>query len=201
MDETEPPLPSTSTAPVSLDLRQHEQRRGTTKVALRASVLKAGLYTHVCPQCGINPPGQPVRRTFQYVPPWVFLGLFIHLVVLGLAYFFARRRMAGVLALCADCAAADRGGRRLRKFSLLGLGLFPVVLGLAASFLPMKDAAIAGGLSGLVAGVVGIVAARVHTRFDVIRCRFLDRKKDLILLTASKGFAAVVARDAPGALR
>lgn len=200
MDESEPP-PSTSTAPVSLDLRHHEQRRGTATVSLRASALKAGVYTHVCPQCGVNPPGRPVRRTFQYVPPWVYLGLFMNIVVFGIAYYMRRRRAAGVLALCADCAAADRGGRRLRRFSVLGLGLFPVVLALAASFLPVDGAVMGGALSGLVAGVVGMIAARVHTRFDVIKCRLIDRKKDLIQLTASKGFAAVVARDAPGALR
>ena len=48
--------------------------------------------------------------------------------------------------------------------------------------------------------VAGIVAAHRRTRFDVILCRFIDKKKGRVTIRTAGQFRRVLAKEAPDAL-
>lgn len=180
-------------------LRAAEQRvRLPLPVTVRISSVQSGLRTRTCLQCGLNPVTAPVHRKFTYVPPWVFIGLLLNVVILMILYFAGRRIVDGSLSLCPDCDGADRRGRAWRSWSVLGLILFPIV-GLALGA-PISEGAMAfGAASGLIAGIAGMVAAARKTRADVIAVRNIDKKAGTIELVASPDFGEVLAREAPQA--
>lgn len=190
-------------SPVSIpsaDVGLAEPRaRTTVPVTLKTAALEAGLHTHTCVQCGLNPAGPPVKRRYQYVPSWVYLGLMMNIVVLLILYYAGRRVVDGKLGLCADCDRADKRGRTLRGVSLVGLLAFPVV-GALVGALVSSDGLLFGAAAGVVAGVAGIVAAHRSTRFDVISARLIDKKAGTTILVASPELAGVLAREAPDAL-
>lgn len=168
-------------------------------VLVRTEALKAGLRTHTCLQCGLNPVSQPVARSFQYVPPWVYIGLLLNVLILMILYFAGRVVVKGSLSLCPDCDRADRRGRTLRGVSLLGLLLFPLVGLLLGA--PFDGGAMAfGAAAGLVAAIAGMVAAARSTRGDVITARLIDKKAGVTTLVASPELERVLSAEAPEAL-
>ncbi len=200
-DEPVSPSPTSSTALPHLDLAPPSpEERSPVGVVLRPSRLEQGLHTRTCPQCGLNPAGAPVKRTFQWVPPWVYFGLLLNIVILMILYYAGRRIVKGELPLCSDCDVADRRGRRLRSFSVAGIFLGPLVFAGLGGVTLGSEAAAAGALIGLVSGIVGIVASHRRTRFDVIGVKHIDRKRDTMTLTASPTFGRVLAAEAPDAL-
>lgn len=195
----EAPAPASSSSIPHLDLRPPREERRVVDVLLRPSSLEAGLHTQTCPHCGVNPAGPPVKRTFQYVPPWVYIGLLLNILVLIIMYMAGRRVVKGELTLCADCDAADTRGRRIRSGSLFGIFGFPLLFALLGGVTVGEDGAIIGGLVGIVAFIAGLVAAHRQTRFDVIAAKIIDKKKDTMTLSASPAFARVLAEEAPSA--
>ncbi len=191
---------STSSSLPHLDLRQPREQPSVVDVVVKCSALVAGLKTSTCPHCGINPAGPPVKRTFQHVPRWVYIGLFLNIVVLMIMYGLGRRVVKGELSLCADCASADKRGRLIRSLSFGGIVLFPAVLALIGGLALGGEGAVGGALAGLVAFVGGMFAAHHKTRFDVIGCKLIDKKADTMTLTSSPAFVGVLAREAPASL-
>lgn len=191
---------STSSSLPHLDLRQRREQPSVVDVVLRASSVTAGLHTKTCPHCGVNPAGPPVKRTFQYVPPWVYIGLVLNIVVLAILYAAGRRVIKGTVTLCPDCDVADRRGRTIRGVSLVGIVGFPALLAGLGALVAGEDGAIVGALAGIVAFIAGIVAAHRSTRFDVIGCKLIDKKADSITLTSSPAFRRVLRAEAPQAI-
>ena len=191
--------PASPSAMPRLDLRRPPQR-SVVDIVVRPSAVASTLRTHTCPQCGLNPAGPPVKRTFNWVPSWVYLGLLINIVVLLILYGVGRKVVKGELTLCADCDAADRRGRTIRSVSVAGLVLGPALFGTLGAMAAGGDGAMIGALIGLVAGIAGIVASHRQTRLDVIGVKHLDPKKDTMTLTASPSFATVLLAEAPDAL-
>ena len=102
-------------------------------VVINTSALEAGIHTKT-PQCGMNPTTTVAPRTFQYVPPWVYVGLLANVVLLAILDYAGRRVVKGQLHLCDDCDA-DRRARTLQSVSVGGLIGFPLVLGGIAAVL------------------------------------------------------------------
>lgn len=194
--DLEPAHPVSVPAP---DVRRADPTvRLPVETAVHTEALKAGLHTRTCLQCGLNPAGPPVPRTFQYVPPWVYLGLLLNVIILMIMYLAGRVVVKGSLSLCPDCDRADRRGRTVRSISVLGLILFPILGAIAG--IPFDGGGIAfGAASGLVAGVAGMVAATRATRADVISARLIDKKAGVTRLMASPELARVLEQEAPGA--
>lgn len=199
MNELEPREPANPVSVPSPDVRRTSDRaRPPLPVTVRTDAIKAGLHTKTCLQCGLNPVQQPVARTFQYVPPWVYFGLLLNVLILMIMYFAGRVVVKGSISLCEDCDRADRRGRTIRGVSLLGLILFPMI-GAVLGF-PFDGEGMAfGAASGLVAGIAGLVAATRSTRFDVITARLIDKKAGVTTLLASPEFARVLEAEAPDA--
>jgi hypothetical protein len=197
-DHREPALPAALPA---LDLSRRAEARTVTRVEVSTSALQAGLRTATCPQCGLNPATTLVKRRFIYVPPWVYIGLALNIIVLAIMYVAGRRVVDAQLSLCADCDAADRRARSLTSVSLFGLIGFPTIFGIAGGALVGLDAGMFGLAVGLVAGVVGVVAAHRHTKQDAIRCTFVDKARGVTTLAASDTLQRVLAQEAPTALR
>mgnify|MGYP001611834096 FL=1 len=167
-------------------------------VTLRISAVKDGLRTHTCLQCGLNPVTTPVPRKFMYVPPWVYIGLALNVVILLILYFAGRQIVEGSLSLCPDCDRADKRGRMWRGLSLGGLIVFPL-LGLLIGA-PFSDGAMGfGAAAGLIAGIAGIATAISKTKADVMVVRKIDKKAGTLELTAAPEFGDVIAREAPHA--
>jgi hypothetical protein len=195
----EPALPA---ALPRLDLRATGDRpRVLADVMLSTTALQDGIRTHTCPQCGLNPTTTLAKRTFQYVPPWVYIGLVMNLIVLLILYFAGRRVVKGEVALCADCDAADRRARTLQSVSVGGLVAFPALFGVGLGTLLGVDAGLLGAAVGVVSGIVGMIAAHRLTRFDALRCVMVDKKSNTTTLKVSDSFARVLASEAPGTLR
>ena len=169
-------------------------------VALRASALEAGLHTATCPQCGINPAGPPVERTFQHVPGWVYIGLLANVVVMMILYLVGRVRVTGTLTLCADCDAADRRGRRLRSLSVVGLVGLPLLFGFIGGIAAGVEAALVGAGAGVVGGAIGAIVAHRRPATETIGVKFANRKQNVLELTANATFRDVIEREAPDAL-
>lgn len=197
-DHTGPSLPA---ALPRLDLRHPDRQRRLADVTLSSTMLQQGLRTHTCPQCGINPTTTLAKRTWQYVPPWVYIGLLVNIIVVLMMYFASRRVVKGELGLCADCEAADRRGRTIQSVSVAGLVAFPALFGFSVGAVVGADAGLFAAAVGLVSGVVGMIAAHRTTRFDVIRCVMVDKKQSTLTLKASDAFARVLRAESPGALR
>jgi hypothetical protein len=125
----------------------------------------------------------------------------MNIIVLLVLYYVGRQVVKGELGLCAECDAADRRGRTLQGVSVGGLLLFPLLFGVGLGTVLGLDAGLLGAAVGVVSGVVGMVAAHRFTRFDVIRCIAVDKKKGTLTLKASETFARVLGGEAPGALR
>ncbi|MBI1946249.1 MAG: hypothetical protein HYS27_11160 [Deltaproteobacteria bacterium] len=175
---------------------QHE--RVPQPVRLKIAAVQGGLRTHTCLQCGLNPVSAPVPRKFLYVPPWVYIGLALNVVILLILYFAGRQVVQGSLSLCPDCDRADKRGRFWRALSVLGLIVFPIA-GLLLG-VPVSDAAMGfGAASGLVAGIAGMVAAARKTRADVVVCKKIDKKAGTLELMAAPEFGDVINREAPEA--
>lgn len=201
MDDTRSLEPSLPAALPHLDLRGHaEGPRPLQSVVLRTSALEAGMRTHICPQCGVNPTTGLVKRTFQFVPPWVYVGLLLNVLVLMLLYFVGRRVVKAELSLCADCDAADRRGRTTQSLSVVGLIGFPLALGFGLGATVGVDAGLFGAAAGVVSGIVGMVAAHRATRADVIRCVAVDKTLGTTTLKASDTFARVLLAEGSTAL-
>lgn len=177
-------------APPVLDIRS----RTRAEVSLsREEVERLGLVTTTCPMCGLNPAGPTVKRKFEFVPPWVYLGLMANIVVLVVLYLVGRKRIDVDLALCEECASADKRAGRLRGFSFAGLILGPLLGALAGS--PGGGQAVAiGAGAGVVAGIVGMVAAHLHTRHDVLACKRID--KHAIVLQGTAHVPEILEREA-----
>lgn len=191
---------ATSSSLPHLDLRPPREVQQIVEVKIKPSALMAGLHTKTCPQCGLNPAGPLVKRSFQYVPPWVYVGLLLNIVVLLILYYAGRTVVKGELTLCPDCDAADTRGRRFRSLSVVGLVGFPIVFATLGGLVAGSDAALAGGFAGLVAAFAGMFAAHRRTRYDVIGCKFADKKKDTMTLQASPAFQRVLAEEASEAV-
>ena len=157
----EPALPAALPA---LDLTKPHEKRGVAKVDLSTAALQAGVQTKTCPQCGLNPATTMAKRRFMYVPPWVYAGLAINIIILAVLYIAGRRIVDGHLSLCADCDAADRRARTLQSLSVGGLVLFPMLMAGVAGFVLGIEAGLMGAAAGFVAGLAGIVAAHRHTK-------------------------------------
>ncbi len=184
-----------------LDLESRgEGPRQVKPVVVTTSSLQAGLRTHTCPQCGINPTTGLVKRTWQYVPPWVFIGLAFNIIILLIMYMAGRRVVKGELSLCADCDAADKRARTVQGLSAVGLVAFPALLGIPLGAILGAEAGIFGACAGLVSGIVGMVVAHKRTKPDAIRCTMIDKKSGAVTLTASESFQRVLAAEAPDAL-
>lgn len=195
----EPALPA---AMPRLDLRATGDRpRVLADVVVSTTALQDGIRTHTCPQCGLNPTTTLAKRTFQYVPPWVYIGLVMNLLVLLVLYFVGRRVVKGEVALCADCDAADRRARTLQSVSVGGLIGFPALFGVGLGAALGVEAGLLGAAVGIVSGVVGMIAAHRLTRFDALRCVMVDKTTNTTTLKASDTFARVLASEAPDALR
>jgi hypothetical protein len=147
----------------------------------------------------VNPTTGLVKRTFQFVPPWVYVGLLLNVLVLALLYFMGRRIVKAELSLCADCDAADRRGRTTRRLSVLGLIGFPMVLGFGLEAVCI-DGGLFGLAAGVVSGIVGMVAAHRATRADVIRCVAVDKTLGTTTLKASDTFSRVLLAERCDAL-
>ena len=180
-------------------LRSAEQRvRVPQPIRLKIVAVQGGLRTHTCLQCGVNPVSEPVPRKFMYVPPWVYVGLALNVVILMILYFAGRQVVQGSLSLCPDCDRADKRGRFWRGLSVLGLILFPIAGALLG--VPISEGAVAfGAASGLTAGIAGMVAATRKTRADVIVCRKIDKKGGTLELMAAPEFGDVIDNEAPQA--
>lgn len=180
-------------------LRSADQRVRTPQpIRLKIAAVQGGVHTPTCLQCGLNPVTTPVPRKFQYVPPWVYIGLALNVVILMILYFAGRQIVRGSLSLCPDCDRADKRGRFWRGLSVLGLIVFPIA-GLLLG-VPLSDAAMGfGAASGLVAGIAGMVAATRKTRGDVIVVKKIDKKAGTLELTAAPEFGDVIDREAPQA--
>jgi hypothetical protein len=167
-------------------------------VVLDGPSLAAGLHTLTCPQCGLNPAGPPVARTFQYIPPWVYVGLVFRGFGLLILYLIGRRRVKATLTLCGDCDRADKRARRIRGLSMFGVVLLPA-LASTALFLDTVVGGIAVGAAA-VAGAIATVVAHTRTRSDVIACKKIEGKPQRVTLTAAPSFRRIVAAEAPAAL-
>jgi hypothetical protein len=152
---------------------------------LRCSVAEAGLVTTRCPQCGINPSGEPKEHQWRFVPPWVYMmfGMGMWWVAL-FAYFVVRRKVITSLMLCADCAKTAARSRWLRSLSVVGMAALPTMFGLVGAALHEVGFAI-GAMTGVVSGIVGMVAAHRHTRFDLMHCKHIDKTNDTMTLQLS----------------
>lgn len=182
-----------------LDLRRDDERPVFVDIDLKYDHVEAGIRTHTCPQCGLNPGGAVVKK-WQYIPPWVYVGLLINILVLLILYSTGKRTVKAELNLCQDCDQADNAAQRLRGLSLGGLFLGPLAAGIVGGVSLGEDGAIVGALTGLVAGIAGIVAAHRRTRFDVIVCRLIDKKKGKVTIRTAGQFRRVLAHEAPDAL-
>ncbi len=167
-------------------------------IVLHGPSLVAGLRTHTCPQCGLNPAGPPVARTFQYIPPWVYIGLLFRGFGLLILYLIGRRRVKATLSLCSDCDRADKRARNIRGLSMFGVFVLPA-LGASVLWLDTVVGAVAAG-AGFVAGIVATVVAHARTRSDVIACKKIEGKPQKVTLTASPSFGRVLAAEAPDSL-
>lgn len=192
--------PSVPAAMPQLDLRHRDGPRVLKDVVVSTSALQGGVHTRTCPQCGLNPTTTMARRTWQYVPPWVYVGLVLNVLILAMLYYAARVVVKGAVSLCDDCAAADRRGRTIQSMSVIGLVAFPVLLGVGLGAIVGAEAGIFGAAAGVVSGIAGMIAAHRMTRFDVIRCTMVDKKKGTLTLKASDTFGQVLAAEAPRAL-
>ena len=155
------------------------------------------LVLRTCPQCGLNPAGAPVARTFQWVPPWVFAGLLLNIIVLLILYYVGRQRLMVQLPLCADCAAADKRGRTIVGFAIASVFALPALFALIGSV--VDNPGIGAGI-GFVAGLVAAGTAVFRTRPQVIECRKIDKKAGTITLRAAPSWRGVVEREQPEAL-
>lgn len=165
---------------------------------LRKDGLTYGVNTKTCPQCGLNPGGLPKKRVFLYVPPWVYLGFLANIIVVLVLYSVGRKRVETRVTLCDDCARADRRGRTLRGFSVVGVIagiLAPLFVGLAVD---SPEVAIFGMGVGLVAGIVGAVVTHRRTQGDVILCLHIDAQQ--VKLKASPAWRRVLAEEQPDLL-
>jgi hypothetical protein len=162
---------------------------------LRRAFLPARLATHTCPQCGLNPAGPLRRRWFQYVPPWVNIGIALNVFVLFILYLAGRKRVELSLGLCGECVAAERRARLLRGGSVLAAVFAPFAPLLAADE-PLL--ALAGAGVVLVGGVVGSIVTHVRTRSDVVGCERIDQES--VVLRASPSWRRVLADEAPEVL-
>ncbi len=167
-------------------------------VLLDKDALAAGLHLDTCPQCGANPAGTTPPRTLQWVSPFIWFAFLISLIVVVILHYTLRVRVTTALPLCADCAAADRRGRRLAALGLLGVVLGPVVLGAAGT---VVGAGGVGAAVGLVAGLVGAVTAQVKLAPQMIVCRRIDAQEKTVTLRASPTWRSVLEREQPEALR
>lgn len=190
------PSPDLSATP----LAERDDQRPVPLLFDKALLSSAGVSTATCPQCGLNPAGAPVKRTLEYVPPWVYVGLLLHVFVLFILYLVGRRVVRTSFTLCRDCDRADRRGRNIRSLSVLGAVFAPFV-GLFVGLGFGQGAAPGLVLMGiaLVAGVVGAVVAHRKTRGDVIDCQHID--KLYVMLKVRPGFREVLAREQPELLR
>ncbi len=148
----------------------------------------------------MNPTTGLVKRTWQYVPRWVYIGLLFNIIILLIMYMAGRRVVKGELTLCADCDAADKRARTLQSVSAVGLFAFPAILGIPLGMLIGPEAGIFGACAGLVSGIVGMVVAHKRTKPDAIRCTLIDKKAGILTLSASETFRQVLASEAPEAL-
>jgi len=169
-------------------------------VVLSTTALQQGIRTHTCPQCGLNPTTTMVKRTFQYVPPWVYIGLLMNVIVLLLLYVVGRRVVKGEVALCADCNDADRRARTLQSVSVVGLVAIPLLFSFGAGLFLGAEAGLLAGAVGVVSGIVGMIAAHRTTRFDALRCVMVDKQANTTTLKASDTFSRVLLGEAPDAL-
>ncbi|MDP2341661.1 MAG: hypothetical protein Q8O67_11945 [Deltaproteobacteria bacterium] len=203
MTSTDTPIrsPASPSALPHLELQRGPEQRSLVELLVRPSAFEQKLRTQTCPQCGLNPAGPLVKRSFQWVPGWVYIGLLLNIAILLIMYMAGRRVVKAEISLCADCDAADRHGRSLRSVSVAGVVLGPALFAFAGGITVGTELAIAGACAGLVAGIVGIIAAHRRTRFDVIGVKHIDRKVDTMTLRVSPSFARVLAAEAPDALR
>ena len=203
-DNSRPPLRQTPQLPVAAQsqrpLRAVDEPPPKPELVFLHSDALRDLHTATCPQCGINPAGPPVTRTFQYVPPWVYLGLLANVLVLAIMYFAGRRRVHATLRLCPDCAAADKRGRRLRAISVGGLVAFPAIGALLGSLAGDAGFILGGASAGLVAAIAAIVAAVTKTKHEVIEAKNIDKKAGTITLLAAPTWQRVIEAEAHDAL-
>ena len=193
--------PSLPTALPHLDLRTTGVGpRRVEQVVVRTSALQSGIRTHTCPQCGMNPTTAFVKRTFQYIPPWVYAGLLLNVLVLMVLYFSGRRVVKAELGLCTECDKADRRGRTLQSMSVLGVLCFPMLFGFGLGAVGGVELGLFGAAAGIVSGIAGMVAAHRATRFDVMRCVGVDKKLGTTTLKASVSFKRVLELQAASAL-
>ena len=202
-DNSRPMLRQTPQLPVAAQsqrpLRSVDEPPPKPELVFLHSDALRDLKTQTCVQCGINPAGPPLSRTLQYVPPWVYLGLLVNVIVLAVLYFAARRRVNAVFRLCPDCARADVRGRRLRGVSLVGLLAFPLLGSAMGAAFGDGGYVLGGASAGLVAAIAAIVAAVTKTKHEVIDVKNIDKAGTTTLL-ASPSWHRVLDQDARDAL-
>ena len=166
--------------------------RGLDKSALKEVVLKPvefeldgnqvalGIRTHTCPQCGLNPVNKDHKQKFQFVPPWVYIGLMLNLIVLLIMYYAGRKVIDTSIALCDPCAAQMKRARLMRGLSIFGAVFAPMILAGVGGAIQGAEAALALGGIGLVAGVVGSVVAHKRTTNDVLLVKEIKETKTMI---------------------
>lgn len=158
----------------------------------KGALAAQGLRTHTCPQCGVNPAGPAKSRTLVYVPSWVYIGLFVNFFLLLILYLAGRKSIDVDVTLCPDCRRSETRARWIRGVSVLGLLAFPL---LGAYLGGALGDTFMGAASGVVASLVGMLAAHVHTRHDLLTVKKIDR--DSVTLLGTGHLDAVVEREAP----
>ena len=195
--------PTQTTPTVALSQRNSRasvfdpERRTIESLLVSRAEFARGVVTRTCPQCGLNHADTHVEVSVEYVPPWIFLTLFAHVLVLAICYYAARKRVETSVMMCADCGRSARRARALRIGATASLvlvnGLAPVALVFAESTV----AVLAAG-AAMVASWVGAGVIFRRTRADRVGAGAID--DHTVTLKVPTSWRRVLREEAPALL-
>jgi hypothetical protein len=87
----------------------------------------AALPTNLCIRCGAPANGKPLKKTFYWHTPWLFLAIFAGLLIYAILALVIRKQITLYLPLCDEHSA--------RRIRMILLGWAMVLAGIATIFL------------------------------------------------------------------
>jgi len=175
---------------------------------LNGEEVARGIKTNTCPQCGLNPVNKVHNHKFQFIPPWIYLGLLANVLAFLVLYHFGRREIKSEIGLCDACKAQMTRAQFLRIVSTISAIIGPALIGgLAGSAFGIDVGLLVGG-AAFVAGVVGSVVTFKRTKNHLLTVKKIEKYKlkgaggrnivyRVLKLEANPQFRATLLKEAP----